>query len=189
MLKLKTNWQVVIGGEGGQGLLVAGILLGEAAVREGKQATQTAAYGIASRGGFSKAEVVISDEEIDYPAVEYPDVVLALSQEAMDKYYGKVPDDCLIIYDSSLINGSYDHGKVLPLPLTEKIKELKKVKGLNLALNIVGLGTIIGATNLVSMESVEGAIKEQWQKNFEQNREALQVGSELSRARAVNRQG
>jgi 2-oxoglutarate ferredoxin oxidoreductase subunit gamma len=178
---MKENWQVVLAGEGGQGLVVAGVLLGEAALLDGKNVAQTAAYGIASRGGLARAEVIISDGEIAYPAVEDPNVVLALSPEAMDKYYGKVSEDCIIIYDSSAIPGDFNGKRVCGLPLSEKIQELKKEKGLKVALNVLSLGALSGRSGVVSLNALENAIKKHFKKGFETNREALEAGFNLGR--------
>ena len=77
--------QIVLTGTGGQGLILAGIILAEAAVLDGKQAIQTQSYGPEARGGASRAEVLISDEAIDYPKVQKADTLLAMSQEAFNK--------------------------------------------------------------------------------------------------------
>ncbi len=179
MLK-KKDWQVVLAGEGGQGLVVAGVILGAAAVNDGSNAAQTASYGIASRGGFSKAEVVISDGEIEFPAVEEPDAVLIFSREAMDKYYNNTKSECYLVYDSSLVEGDYSGERVFGLPMTDKIREIKKESGQTLALNIMGLGVLVGKTGLVSVESMGEAIRDQFKKGFDTNRRALQVGLELA---------
>ena len=178
---MKESWQVVLAGEGGQGLVVAGILLGEAAVMDGKNAAQTASYGIASRGGLTTADVVISEGEIGYPAVEDPDIVLALHEVAMNKYYGKVSEECIIIYDSSTIQGDYTGKRVFGLPLSEKVAELRKEKGLRVALNVLSLGSLSGRTGVVSLNALEEAVKKQFKKGFEANREALQAGFSLAR--------
>ncbi len=170
----------MLAGEGGQGLVVAGVILGAAAVNDGSNAAQTASYGIASRGGFSKAEVVISDDEIEFPAVEEPDAVLAFSREAMDKYYNKTKAECYLVYDSSLVEGDYSGERVFGLPMTDKIREIKKESGQTLALNIMGLGVLVGKTGLVSVESMEDAIRDQFKKGFDGNRRALQTGLELA---------
>ena len=176
----KPNWQVILGGEGGQGLVVAGVILGAAAVNDGMNAAQTASYGIASRGGFSKAEVVISKAEIEFPSVEEPDAVVAFSREALEKYYRKIREDCYLIYDNSLIDGQFSGTRVLGVPMTEKIRQVKKESGQTLALNIVGLGALIGKTGAVTVESMEEAIKEQFKKGFDTNRRALHAGIELA---------
>ena len=179
---MKESWQVVLAGEGGQGLVVAGVLLGEAAVLDGKNVAQTAAYGIASRGGLTRAEVVISDGEIEYPAVEDPDLVLALSREAMEKYYGKVSEECIIIYDSSLLEGEYRGKRVFGLPLSGQVAKIKEEKGLKVALNVLSLGALSGRTGLVSLGALEEAARKQFKKGFAANREALQGGFTLARS-------
>lgn len=78
--------EIRLAGEGGQGMILAGIILAEAAaIYDGKQATQTQSYGPEARGGASRSEVVISDDEIDHPEVLEPNIVIALSQEAYKK--------------------------------------------------------------------------------------------------------
>jgi 2-oxoglutarate ferredoxin oxidoreductase subunit gamma len=178
---MKESWQVVLAGEGGQGLVVAGILLGEAAVLDGKNAAQTASYGIASRGGLTSADVVISDGDIAYPAVEDPDIVVALSRDALLKFYGKVSEECVIIYDSSLIDGDFKGKRVFGLPLSEKVAELRKEKGLRVALNVLSLGALSGRTGVVPLGALEEAVKKQFKRGFEANREALEAGFNLAR--------
>jgi 2-oxoglutarate ferredoxin oxidoreductase subunit gamma len=176
---MKENWQVVLGGSGGQGLVIAGIVLGEAGIIDGKNVTQTAVYGIASRGGFAKSEVVISEDEIEFPAVEEPNAILALSQEALEKYYGKVAADCIIIYDSSTTHGEYPGEHVYGLPLSEKNSDLKKEKGINAPLNVIGLGALIGATGLVSAEAMGEALKNRFGSRAPANLEAIRAGIDL----------
>ncbi len=79
-------------GFGGQGIVLAGVILGEAAVRAGHHAVQTQSYGPESRGGAARAEVVVSSEPIDYPRVTEADVVVALSQPSFDKYGADVKE-------------------------------------------------------------------------------------------------
>ena len=78
--------EIRIVGFGGQGIILAGVILGEAATRAGHKAVQTQSYGPESRGGAARSEVVISSEPIDYPRVNEADVVVALSQEGYEKY-------------------------------------------------------------------------------------------------------
>ena len=81
--------EVRFAGFGGQGILFAGITLGRAAcLYGGKQATQTQSYGTEARGGASRCDVVIDEEEVDYPGVTSPDILVAFSQEAYDKLSG-----------------------------------------------------------------------------------------------------
>ncbi len=83
--------EIRLAGEGGQGMILAGIILAEAAaVYDNKNAVQTQSYGPEARGGASKAEVVIAQGDIDHPEVIIADVLVAMSQEACDKYAGPI---------------------------------------------------------------------------------------------------
>ena len=85
-------WQISLSGTGGQGLILAGIILAEAAIIDGKEAVQTQSYGPEARGGSSKAEVIIADAPIDYPKVTKADLMLSMSQAACDKYISVLKD-------------------------------------------------------------------------------------------------
>ena len=79
--------EIRIGGFGGQGVILAGIILGKAAsIFDNNEAVQTQSYGPEARGGASKCEVVVSDSKIDYPKVKSPDIFIAMSNEALVKY-------------------------------------------------------------------------------------------------------
>lgn len=155
---MKETWQVVLAGEGGQGLIVAGILLAEAASSfEGKNAAQTQSYGIATRGGFTKSEVITSTGEIIYPGVEDPDLVLALSPEAYEKYAGALPPGAVLIYDSGLVGAGRNEkeARAYGFPFTDAARELGRVG----AANIVSLGAMVTLVPVVRAESVERALK------------------------------
>lgn len=171
---MKETWQVVLAGEGGQGLILAGILLARAAAtREGKNATQTQSYGIASRGGFSKSEVVISTKEIIYPGVEEPDIVLALTPEAYEIYAPALKEDAYLIYDTSLIpEASPTKAKLYGFPFTDAARRLGHVE----VANIISLGTIAALTGVVGVEELEETILEQFSGKAELNREAYRQG-------------
>lgn len=178
---MKETWQVVLAGEGGQGLIVAGIILAEAAsIFEGKHATQTVSYGIATRGGFSKAEVVISNKEIVYPGVEEIDLVLALSEEAYEKYARSLERDAVLIYDEGLVD-ALKLGKGLAntygIPFTDVAQELGRVG----VANIVSLGAITRLTNIVKADSMEKAISRRFSGSAaELNKTAFRRGIELA---------
>ena len=91
------GYEYRLAGSGGQGLILAGIILAEAAgVYEGYSVVQTQSYGPESRGGASRAEVILSDEAIDYPKVTQPNVLLCLTQEACRRYAADLADDGLV---------------------------------------------------------------------------------------------
>ncbi len=100
----KRHFEVILAGTGGQGLILSGILLAEAAILEGKNVAQTQSYGIASRGGLSLAEVIIDTEEIVFQQVQTPDCILALTEEAARKYEAWAAKGVPILYDSTLAN-------------------------------------------------------------------------------------
>jgi len=95
-----SRYEIRLSGSGGQGMVLAGLILSEAAgIYDGKFVTQTKSYGPEARGGASRTEVVISTEEIDYPKVMQPDLVLAMTQEAQDKYCQDLKKDGILIVD------------------------------------------------------------------------------------------
>ena len=96
--ELEDRYEVRLAGEGGQGMILAGIILAEAAaVYDGLNAVQTQSYGPEARGGASRSEVVIAHGEIDYPKVLNPDLVLSMSQEACDRFCDRVKEDGLVV--------------------------------------------------------------------------------------------
>ena len=96
--------EIRLAGEGGQGMILAGIILAEAAaIYDNKNAVQTQSYGPEARGGASKSEVIISRGEIDYPEVINADVLVALSQEACDKYSSDLKKDGLLLLLSLIL--------------------------------------------------------------------------------------
>lgn len=167
---MKKKWQIVLAGEGGQGMIVAGVALAEAAaVFEGKNATQAQSYGIASRGGFSSAEVVINEGEIFYPKAEEPDFVLALTQDAYNRFYSWVSPECLIVYDSDKVTSKRELND-LGYPLTVTAVRLGSEK----LINSLSLGLVLKHTQCVKPENMEKALAKQIPaKTLEANVKAL----------------
>ena len=166
--------EIRLAGEGGQGMILAGIILAEAAaVYDGKQATQTQSYGPEARGGASRSEVVISDGEIDHPEVLSPDVVLTLSQEAYQKFAKTVNASGLLIVDEDRVQTSGDfHGIKIPVA-----RIAQESTGRAITANTVALGVLVGLTNVVSPEAIEKAVTARTPKGTEEmNRKALQAG-------------
>lgn len=147
--------EVRLAGAGGQGIILAGILLAEAAVRDGKRVVQTQSYGAEARGGASRAEVIISDDEIHYPKVIGADIMLCMSQEASDRYSGRLRKDGLLIIDSDLVTRA-PTTRAVRVPMTRLARELT---GHDIVANVVGLGVLAGLTGVVSRESLEEAIR------------------------------
>lgn len=168
--------EIRLSGSGGQGIILAGIVLAEAALLDNNNAVQSQSYGPEARGGASKSEVIISDDSIDYPKVTSPDVVLALTTEAYKKYVKNLHSDTKIIVDSS-VNVNGDSG-VYILPIIESARdELKRP----IVANIVALGALNAVAKLVRPESLETAVLRRVPKGTEDlNRRALQLGYQLA---------
>ncbi|GAB4476682.1 MAG: 2-oxoacid:acceptor oxidoreductase family protein [Anaerolineales bacterium] len=168
------RFEIRLAGEGGQGMILAGVILAEAAaIYDEKYVVQTQTYGPEARGGASKAEVVISDEPIDYPEVLYADVLVAMSQEACDKYASNLKKDGLLIVDVD---------KVKRVPLTSAIKlpitrAALESTGKAITANVVALGILVGLTGVVTREAIEKAIMARAPKGTEEmNYKALERG-------------
>lgn len=144
--------EIRLSGTGGQGLILAGIILAEAAILDKKNAVQSQSYGPEARGGASKSEVIISDEEIYYPKVSSPDIFLALSQEAYDRYISGVKSDAAIIIDSSIKPAEDSNKNVHRIPILDTASDKL---GKPMTANIVALGAIAGLTGVVSRASIE----------------------------------
>jgi len=153
-----SRMEILIGGVGGQGVVLSGILLGTAATLfEGKKAVQTQSYSSELRGGSARAEVIISEEPVSDPQVRKPDILIALAEEALQKYVDKVKSKGLLVIDSDLVKrpkpGDYE---ILSIPATSIAdKEMGNI----IVANLVILGVLIKKTGLVSVESMEKAIE------------------------------
>ncbi len=166
--------QLRLSGSGGQGVITAAIIFAEAAVAEGKEAVQSQSYGPEARGGASKSEVIIDDEPIYHPHVETPDIVLAMTQKAADKYYGDLNPDGLLVLDTNLVPEPPDFPNIIRIPITKLAVEQV---GKSLFANIVALGAIARLTGLVSFETVKASVANRVPPHtVEQNMKALQTG-------------
>ncbi|WP_026477907.1 2-oxoacid:acceptor oxidoreductase family protein [Alkaliphilus transvaalensis] len=170
--------EIRLSGSGGQGLILGGIILAEAALIDGNNAIQSQSYGPEARGGASKAEVIISTEEIDYPKVEKPDLLLALTEIAYKKYIKNLKDDGVLLVDENVnIDNIKESIKVIKVPIihtaTEKI-------GKSMVANIVALGAIQELTKVVTKEALETAVLKRVPKGTEElNKKALAAGYDL----------
>ncbi len=178
---MATKTEIRLTGSGGQGLILAGIILAEAAISDGLNAIQTQSYGPEARGGASKAEVIISSEEIDFPKVDQPDLILALTQTAANTYLKTVKAGGTAIVDASVkIPDGISHARILHVPILESAE---KALGKPIVSNIVALGFIVGFTDVVSRESIENAVLSRVPKGTENlNRSALGEGYKLAEA-------
>jgi 2-oxoglutarate ferredoxin oxidoreductase subunit gamma len=176
------RYEIRLSGEGGQGLVLAGKVLAEAAaIYDDKNATQSQSYGPEARGGASRSEVIISDEDIDYPKAVHIDLLLALTQESVDRYTVDLKDDGILLVDeeavTTLPEGSFRTFKV---PI---IRIAREDVGRALVANIVALGIITELAGVVSHDAVEAAVLARVPKGTEElNLRALKAGFEAAKA-------
>jgi 2-oxoglutarate ferredoxin oxidoreductase subunit gamma len=118
-----SRYEIRLSGSGGQGLILMGIILAEAiGIYNGKYVAQTQSYGPEARGGSSKSEVVVSDEEIDYPKAMKLDLLLAMNQKSCDEFYPDLKPDGLLIVDSTFV-AQLPTPKVFQIPFTRMARE------------------------------------------------------------------
>ncbi len=172
---MSSRYEIRLAGSGGQGLILAGMILAEAAgVYDGKFVCQTQSYGPEARGGASKAEVVISDGEIDYPKAIRPDVLLALNQKSLEAFSSDLKPGGLLLVDADLVQEA-PASRVLALPFTRIAREL----GRAMVANIVALGALAQLTGAVSLDSLRPRCWPGCPKGTEElNRKALAAGVE-----------
>lgn len=165
--KKRKRVEIRLSGFGGQGIMLAGIVLGRAAaVNESRNAVMAQSYGPESRGGASAAEVLIDDGEIDYPHVVNPDAIMVLSQDAYKKYGVGRPRDALLIVEKDLVKLS-DEDEKDPKILRAPFTALADKVGRRLVLNMVALGFLCRATGVVSAEALKKTIADSVPKGTE----------------------
>ncbi len=145
-----------VAGFGGQGMLLGGLLIGKAAaLYDGKEAVLTQSYGPEARGGASNADVIIADDPIDYPLITDPDHLVAMFQEAYERYRPSMVKDGILLIESDLVRPSADEGPYRGIPATRIAEEL----GRRIVANVVMVGFFSGATGLISPQAGEESIR------------------------------
>ncbi len=168
--------QVVLGGFGGQGIILAGFILGQAAaIYEGQNATFTQDYGPEARGGACRAQVVISDVRISYPYVDCPSVMVIMSQEAYTRYVGALAPDANppVLIDTDMVKPNINSRPVYGVPATRIARELGR-PGIA---NIVMLGFLTAVASVASADAVKKSIRDSVPKGTEElNLKAFERG-------------
>lgn len=175
---MEARTDIRISGAGGQGVILSGIILAEAsAIYDGTNAVQTQAYGPEARGGASRSEVIISEEKVNYPKVIKADILVALTQEAYDKYSSDLKSGGTLIIDSVINQEAELEGEICDLPLLEVTKEKLGTKRVA---NIVALGILARVTSVVSIEALKNVIPKRVPEDTEEiNLQALKLGQRL----------
>ena len=169
-----TRYEIRLSGSGGQGIILSGIILAEAlGLYGGKFVAQTQSYGPEARGGASKAEVIVSDEEIDYPKAIKLDLLLAMNQKSCDEYYRDLKEDGVLIVDSTFVN-QVPTSKAIQIPFTKIAREKFRKE---IVANIISLGAITEFMDIISPKAMEEAVLARVPKGTEKlNRDALKAG-------------
>jgi len=168
------RYEIRLSGSGGQGLILMGFILAEAiGIYDGKYVAQTQSYGPEARGGSSKSEVIVSDEEIDYPKAMKLDLFLAMNQKSCDEFYLDLKPEGLLIVDSTFVT-QVPIPKAFRIPFTQIAREKFKRE---MVANIVALGALSQLTPIVSSKAIEAAVLARVPKGTEKlNRDALKAG-------------
>ncbi len=167
--------EVVLAGSGGQGLVFLGRLVGQAAARAGLRVVQTQSYGVASRGGFSKSEVIVSEAPIAYPMAMDPWGVLALTDEARRMYRQGESANRLVVFDRYLSSDPEAAGE-RGFPFTQESRSLN-IEG---SFNLMALGAFLALRPVVPYAEVLSILREDGSARGEANVEAFQHGVHLA---------
>ncbi len=183
--------EVRLSGFGGQGILLAGYMLGQAlTVYSHRAVVMAQSYGPESRGGASQVELIISSGEISYPRVEHPNVVVALSQQAYASYGATRPDEALLIVDTDLVTVDETLEGPRPVVAAPITRWAEEKLGKRITANIVMLGFLCGLTGLVEPGALERAVVQSAPKgSAELNTRALRIGLEQASSYRGERQG
>ncbi len=172
------RYEMRFAGSGGQGVILASVILAEAAVIAGLRAVQSQAYGPEARGGVSKAETIISRDQIWYSKVTRPDFLLALTQASLDTYSKTLADGAIVMYDETLVPpAGLDGARLVAVPVLRCAKE---TVGKVLTANIVAVGAINAALRLFDVAVLEEAVRRHIPPGTEEiNKKALAAGAAL----------
>jgi len=174
--------EIRLAGSGGQGLILAGLVLAEAAgLYDGLEVAMAQSYGPEARGGTSKAEVIISNSPIDYPLCRKVDILLAMTQEACDSYCSDLRPGAVVLTDSGLVSHP-PNGRAMGFPFTDTARqELGKV----MVANVVALGAIAQLTGIVTLGGLEAALLSRAPSGtHELNKKALVMGVALAKLKS-----
>lgn len=174
------SYEIRLSGSGGQGLILAGIILARAAVIDKHKVTQTQSYGPESRGGYSRADVIISDREIFFPEATNFNCLLALTQEACDKYLFDLRETGILIIDTTFVkNLALAADNTYELPFTEIAMEKL---GSPISTNVLSLAFLVKVTGIVSENALETSLRETVKPAFvDLNLKAMKLGFDMAK--------
>lgn len=155
-------------------MILAGIILSEAVLLDGKWAAQSQAFEPLSRGGLSRTDIVVSSKMVDYPLVTKLDVLLVLDPLAAGMSEGMLADDAEVLLDGGCVElAVFQAFRTIELPLVETARALGNLR----ATNMVALGALVASTDVCRRESLATAIRGHGPRGFESvNLEAMERG-------------
>lgn len=183
----KIKKEILLTGFGGQGIVMAGQVLGTAAsLVDRLESTLTQSYGPEARGGACSAQVIISDAPIHYPYVHNPDILICLSQSGYEKYGQYLKDGGVLIIDQDMVRSPENaKGDLFPIPATRIAEEL----GRKMMANIVMLGFFTAVTGAVSLKAMRSSVSDSVPKGTEEaNIAAFNKGYDFGQAVLKSRQ-
>jgi len=168
------RFEMRLSGSGGQGMILAAVIIGEAiGTHDNRNVTQSQSYGPEARGGASKSDVVISSNEIFYPKAMGLDLLLAMTQEALDKYYPDLKKGGTLIVDTTLVT-DVPTDNYYGLPFTRLARE---EVGHIMVANVIALAAIAGLTGIVNREALTDSVLGRAPRGTEdKNRAAIEIG-------------
>lgn len=172
--------QIIITGFGGQGVVLAGRILGKsAAIADKRESTLVQSYGPESRGGACSAQVTISDDEIYYPYILNPDILVCLSQSGYEKYCDQLKPEGILIVDQDLVKPNDDPASYFAVPCTRFAEEM----GVKMMANIIMIGFVTAITQVVSLEAARNTVVASVPKGTEEkNLKAFERGWQFAQA-------
>jgi len=157
--------EIVFTGFGGQGIILAGRILGKAAViGDHRESTLVQAYGPEARGGACSAQVIIADQPIHYPYVRRPDVLVCMSQAGFDKFIGQMKEGGTLLLDKDLVQPKGVSGDFFSIPSSRMAEEMGRI----MMANIIMLGFFTAVTGAVSVASARDAVMKSVPKGSEE---------------------
>jgi len=174
--------KIIIAGAGGQGIMLLGKIMAEAAMREDKDVTWLPAYGAEVRGGTAHCMVAISNREIDSPYIEKADTLIVMNEPSLKKFKNRIKSRGLVIINSSLVGSDIELDKnchIVRCPFTDIAIKLGEIK----VANMVALGCFINQKKILDLKSISSVIQaiapEDKKDLIELNQKALLEGAKL----------
>ncbi|MGL4912458.1 MAG: 2-oxoacid:acceptor oxidoreductase family protein [Romboutsia sp.] len=169
--------EIRLSGSGGQGLILAGVILAEGAIMSDLDAVQSQSYGPEARGGASKAEVIISDKDINFPKVGKSDILISLTQKSFDEYSKYIKENSIVIVDDSIDVGESMNAKIYKVAILDIAKEVLKKP---MTANIITLGALSNLIPQINPEHIKFAISNRVPKGMQElNIKAFEEGRKI----------